>query len=439
MPRKAREATKILKYDPWQRTFIYEIIDPQTKRAIYVGRSNDVVRRGAEHDRKGSPLLKEYVKLHDFRLRDAVRIVPELPNGVPASRAAEFEAYFIMQRDTLYHAKRRVDGCNQKNGDYVVALDYDAIEADVAEGFEWPEVPVDVAESRAKVAVFEELVAVFGDTQPDLQLALSEAAAKQKARERAYLTPLAISEQLAEEYDKMSKYEEIDRTVFERDVNSIRDRLNNEDVIDDKMLSLVRAIAMFGKSEGAEWQMRAHVAVHAFKMLAGALETREEARMPDTVRRVRKTLENTKTSFFTVPWSSRAIRFSEEKQLIDVMDCLCVLYRTDGSAKVAQNKYLSKKDVGATEEIIGVENGKLLHKVKWEDSTSNRTAVSVSAMKSMLDRVYNTIHMSAKLSNVIDHSPLTVANANGSNVQNNGCDKHRLKRKLSDLCEATTP
>lgn len=48
------------------------------------------------------------------------------------------------------------------------------------------------------------------------------------------------------------------------------------------MLSLSNAIALFGKSEGAEWKMRAHVAGHAFRMLAGAFETREEARLPDT-------------------------------------------------------------------------------------------------------------------------------------------------------------
>lgn len=282
MPRKAKPVNKILKYDPWQRTWIYEIIDPHTNRPIYVGRTNDVARRGAEHDRKGSPLLKEYHRLNNIRLRDCVRVVPKLPNGVPASRSAEFEAYFIVQRDTLYHPTRRPDGCNQKHGDFVVALDYKAIEAEIATGFEWPEVPVDVVESRAKVAVFGELVAVFGDSQPDLKLALYEATVEQKTRERAYLTPLAISEQLAEEYEKIAIYEEIDRTAFERDINTIRDRLNNEDVTDDKMLSLVRAIAMFGKSEGAEWQMRAHVGANAFKVLAGALETREEARLPDT-------------------------------------------------------------------------------------------------------------------------------------------------------------
>ena len=93
------------------------------------------------------------------------------------------------------------------------------------------------------------------------------------------LTPLAICEQLANDYEEMSKYAEIDRTIFESDVNVARDRLNDEDVTDDKMLALAKAVA-FSASQGAPWQMRAHVAVDAFRMLAGALETREEARLP---------------------------------------------------------------------------------------------------------------------------------------------------------------
>ena len=54
----------------------------------------------------------------------------------------------------------------------------------------------------------------------------------------------------------------IDRTEFERGVGSLINRLNDELVKDDKMISLVKAIALFGKSTGANWVMRAHVAAH---------------------------------------------------------------------------------------------------------------------------------------------------------------------------------
>ena len=101
-----------------------------------------------------------------------------------ASRAAEFEAFFIFKRDTLYHPTRRLDGCNQRNGDHAAAVDT-AVEAEIAAGFKWPDngCRQDVVESHAKVAMFEDLVAVFGDST-DLRLALFEAI-EEKFRERA--------------------------------------------------------------------------------------------------------------------------------------------------------------------------------------------------------------------------------------------------------------
>lgn len=43
--------------------WVYEATDPGMKRVIYVGRTNDLVRRGAEHDRRSSQcaLLREPV------------------------------------------------------------------------------------------------------------------------------------------------------------------------------------------------------------------------------------------------------------------------------------------------------------------------------------------------------------------------------------------
>jgi hypothetical protein len=279
-----KSKTQIIECKKNQRTWIYEWIDPNTKRTIYVGRTIDLLRRGAEHDRKSSAckLLRLYCNLHNLKSNDCVRIVPELPNGVPASRASEFEAFFIIKRDTLYHPENRQDGCNQKHGDHVSALDYDKIKAEIIDGLDWEEVPADVIQARAKEALLETCVEEVGDFEPELSTALTTATMQRKQLERLYMAPVAIAEELAEEYESIPKYKEIDRSLFEADLNSLRDRLNAEDVIDDKMLSLVRGIALFGKSEGAEWCMRAHVAVHAFRMLAGALETREEARMPYT-------------------------------------------------------------------------------------------------------------------------------------------------------------
>ena len=285
MPKRVKALTKMVAYRRNQRVYIYEGVDPKTGRVFYIGRSLDIFKRGAQHDSasSGCKLLRLYLKLNDLKFRDCVRVVPELPNGVPASRAAELEAYFIIQRKTLYDPEDRPHGCNQQHGDHVAALDYQAVKEEVEAGFkEDEEVPADVIKARAEEAMLEACVEEVGDVEPELSMALSIATMTRKQLERRLMSPVAIAETLADEYEAMGMYKEIDRVGFEADVNSLRDRLKAENVQDDKMLSLVRSIALFGKSEGAEWSMRAHVAGHAFRMLAGALETREEARMPDT-------------------------------------------------------------------------------------------------------------------------------------------------------------
>lgn len=286
MPAKKKD-TKIVAHDKNQRAWIYVLRDPVTHRVFYVGRTSHVRRRGLEHDRNSSAckLLRERLRLANFTAAEVIELAEGLPNGVPASRASEFEAFFIIYYKTLYDPSDpdRISVCNQKHGDHVAALDYEAVKAEVAVGVEWTEVPDNVIEARAKEAVLEELVADLGEQEPELCTALAEATMARKKVERMYMSPVSIAETLASEYDALPKYKTIDRTVFEADVNSLRDKLNNEDVIDDKMLGLVRAIALFGKSEGAEWEMRAKVGGHLFRGLAGALETREEARLPDTL------------------------------------------------------------------------------------------------------------------------------------------------------------
>lgn len=212
--RTARKAdTKIVAYKPGQRVWIYEIIDPDTGNAIYVGRTVDLVRRGAEHERKTSKCrqLRERLKLVWWKLPGNVRVVPELPNGVPSERADDFEGYFITQRKTLFDPSDpvRMNGCNLKNGDHITVERYEAAKAEVEAGFEWPQVPLDVVEARAKESVLESLVDDFGgegdDDDADAQglcMALAVATMTRKQVERIHMSPLAIAEQLADEYEK---------------------------------------------------------------------------------------------------------------------------------------------------------------------------------------------------------------------------------------------
>jgi len=89
-----------------------------------------------------------------------------------------------------------------------------------------------------------------------------------------------------------------------------------------------------------------------------------------------------------VQWSSATIRFSEELQIVDVQDCLAVVYESHGSAKTAQTKYFAT-DRTNTENVVGCEPGKLVMKVKWSDAARNRLAVGVPFMHKFFDKICN--------------------------------------------------
>jgi len=75
--------------------------------------------------------------------------------------------------------------------------------------------------------------------------------------------------------------EDLNRALFMSDLNGIRDKLNEEAVRDSEMISLCNALALFGKEE-RDWKMRPNCAGYMIRGLAAALETREEAKLPDT-------------------------------------------------------------------------------------------------------------------------------------------------------------
>jgi hypothetical protein len=231
---KRKADTKILRYDPSQRTWIYEMFDHIRNICFYVGRTVDTIRRGGEHDRKGSSLIRNYVKHHNVRVRDCVRVVAELPDGVPSSRAGEFEAFFIMQRDTIYHAVRCPDGCNQNNGAHVANLDYHAIEAEVAAGIEWPEVSEAVAKARGNEAVLEQLVQDFGDIEPELHDALRDARMVRVDAERAELgvqEALDVARREVANYEAMVPHVLVQRGDVEASLNAVKDAAPENDAL----------------------------------------------------------------------------------------------------------------------------------------------------------------------------------------------------------------
>lgn len=277
---------KMMAYDKNQRIWIYEVVDQETGAPIYVGRTNDLLKRGGQHERKSSAckMLRARLSLVDWLLRDAMRIVPELPNGVPASRACEFEAYFIIQRKTLFHPPEQVHGCNLRHGDHVSTINIDAIKEEVERGFEWPEVvtPEVVVTCKAVQAALSDLTDIAGDIEPELSTALTVATKRLHQEERRLVPLVHVAESLASSYEIGSKIAEVDRVLFVRDLNRIRDMIHDQDEPDSKMLQLLRSEVCFAKPDGEKWTMSREVAALKLKSLAKTLAMRHEEKMQKT-------------------------------------------------------------------------------------------------------------------------------------------------------------
>ena len=122
----------------------------------------------------------------------------------------------------------------------------------------------------------------------------------------------------------------------------------------------------------------------------------------------KKKLNDTDVDFLSISWSSCLIRFSEKLQIIDVQDCMNVMYETHGSAKSAQSKYFSA-DLANTERVLECEAGKLLLKVKWKDAARNRLAVGIQFMQKFCEKICKMARAS-NLASKLDVEVLTVRN-----------------------------
>lgn len=286
------------------RCWLYIVTDRATGRVIYVGQTLDTGRRWKQHESKHSKcaLMRKYVERKQAsgeRLK--FEIEPRLPNGVPFHRSDEFEAVLMVHYKTIFDPDTRPDGCNQNHAAHVADVDFAAVRAELDAGYEWPvkeAQPDALAKACAEEAMLGDLVDAVGDLLPELQTQLATATSRRKAEERRSMGPLAFAEALAADYEGMSRYAPVDRAEVAKDLNALRDRLNEEELVDREMIALVNAKSLFAKDEGRTWQMSAAVAAHGMRELAEALWTRDEAALEETkivmrVRRLRKwTSEN---------------------------------------------------------------------------------------------------------------------------------------------------
>jgi predicted GIY-YIG superfamily endonuclease len=311
--KKKKKETAITVFDPNQPITVYELLRPdRANKPVYIGRTCDLDRRTGEHKASTCPLVRLLRELTDISIRDNIRPVPELPYGVPASRAVEMEAYFIMQRDTVYHATRNPAGCNTNNGAHMDQLTperYREIEAELASGFEWPaesgmknDVPEEVAMARGKEAVVEEIVATVAEEGESTALVeklrgeLTLVKADREAVERLLLSARVMAEELADKY-KVSGLDAIDREQLAKELNLLKDKID-ADGEDDVINGIINGVLLAAKPQ-REVRMSSDAAHHGVAMIAKMLATREEERLVWTSETIKRRMYDARA------WSRR--------------------------------------------------------------------------------------------------------------------------------------
>ena len=287
--KKKKESTALVEYDRMSRVWIYQIIDPETKKVIYIGRTKDLRNRVQQHDQTKSACkqLKEYIRLHNFKVKGNIFVVPELPEGVPHYRAAEFEGVFIIKRKTLYDPETRPDGCNLKHGDNITGVDVDALWAEVEGGYKWPETsksPSSAAEllqAEGEVAILEDMVENVGDVAPSLSDDLRLAKSNLQAIQRKGLGLTEFCEAVASDYEAKPMYEVVDNNHVLQDLNSFTDRLLAEEPRDDYLLHVVKD-KRTALHPDKKVVMNAGWVALEFRALSMAFERREVERMEKT-------------------------------------------------------------------------------------------------------------------------------------------------------------
>ena len=124
---------------------IYIIYSPITSKIVYVGQTYNTEERVKGHlaNNSGCTMLakriKEWAKKgYAFDATKHLKLVPELPKGVPASRANEFECFFIAEHRTVFHPMDTPECCNQTIGNHASTVNFDNCRIDLTNDTVFP-------------------------------------------------------------------------------------------------------------------------------------------------------------------------------------------------------------------------------------------------------------------------------------------------------------
>ena len=264
--------------------YVYEAIDPDTKLPFYVGRTGDMDRRAREHQKRCMKKIRELMKLKNFRFPDVQRRVPELPNGCAEDDAQRMEAYFIFERNTVYHPETCPHGCNSRIGDHGTELSPDDFtelkKMFDGEGYTFPvQEPEIIRDARAECAIAGEFVAMAKEVEDDESVQVFQECHVLAKRalldaERTHLSLRAFVERVLTDYE--GKYiDAVDQEALQVALNAIKEKMSEEERFAD-LTRIVTSMSLVCKEkEGVD--VSSEAAASGLKMVLAMLATREEA------------------------------------------------------------------------------------------------------------------------------------------------------------------
>ena len=274
--------------------FVYEAIDPVTKLPFYVGRTGDLGRRAKEHQKRCMLKIRELMKLKNFKFKDVQRRVPELPDGCAAVDAQEMEAYFIFQRNTVYHPQNCQWGCNSKIGDHGTEMTptrfAELKKMFAGEGYKFPvNEPKDLRDARAEFEIANAFVAMaeeVGDAKSVEVFNECRVLAKKELLEieRVHLGLRAFVERVLTDYE--DKYvDAVDQATLQVGLNLIKEKMNEDDEFVDLKRVVTSMSLVCKEKEGVN--VSSEAAANGLKMVLAMISSREESKLKWTNQTVK--------------------------------------------------------------------------------------------------------------------------------------------------------
>ena len=306
MPSKKKAAvqtTAVVLFDATKPITIYEGVDPDTKLSFYIGRTADLLRRAGEHDRSKYK-IRELLKLKNFRFRDVVRPVPELPHGCHVKDAAELESYFIFQRGSIYDPIKNPFGCNARLGDHATDMSperyAELTQMFATTGYVWPEeecappeaVSDELASARGVECVISELMEdarTDGDKEAVEALEAHYTLAKMErfAIEKTYYGVRAFAELVLANY-KSTYVDSVDLNTLSAELNTVKDKLKEDSEFED-LAGVITAIALVASPDKGR-TVSSTAAAGFLEGVVAMIGTREEQRLVWTNETLRKNI-----------------------------------------------------------------------------------------------------------------------------------------------------